>query len=148
MTNSDVFAALASPVRREILNLLLAGPQPVNNIAAHFELRRPSVSEHLKVLRDAGLVGEQRDGRQRFYRLRARPLEDVRDWLNPYEQFWPSPSPVLTCSTPRRSRSGSRPTPAPAARARPKAPGPSISELTASMISHVGGFLGSSVGCG
>jgi DNA-binding transcriptional ArsR family regulator len=88
MTSTDVFAALASPVRRQILNLLLAGPQPVNDIAARFDMRRPSVSEHLKVLRDAGLVSEQRDGRQRFYRLEASPLEDLRDWLTPYERFW------------------------------------------------------------
>jgi DNA-binding transcriptional ArsR family regulator len=85
---TDVFAALASPVRREILDLLLVGPQPVNDIAAHFDMRRPSVSEHLKVLRDAGLVSEQRDGRHRYYRLEAAALSDVRDWLAPYERFW------------------------------------------------------------
>jgi DNA-binding transcriptional ArsR family regulator len=88
MTSADVFAALASPVRREILNLLLVGPQPVNAIAARFDMRRPSVSEHLRVLRDAGLVTEQRDGRQRYYQLDASPLADVRDWLTPYERFW------------------------------------------------------------
>jgi DNA-binding transcriptional ArsR family regulator len=85
---TDVFAALASPVRREILNLLLVGPQPVNAIAARFDMRRPSVSEHLRVLRDAGLVSEQRDGRQRYYQLEPNPLTDVRDWLTPYERFW------------------------------------------------------------
>src|SRR4051812_10927657 len=85
---SDVFAALASPVRREILGLLLTGPHPVNTLAEHFDLRRPSVSEHLKVLRDAGLVSEQRDGRHRYYRLEGARLEEVRDWLAPYEQFW------------------------------------------------------------
>src|SRR5829696_9095917 len=85
---SDVFAALASPVRREILGLLLTGPRPVNALAEHFDLRRPSVSEHLKVLRDAGLVSEQRDGRHRFYHLEAARLEEVRDWLEPYERFW------------------------------------------------------------
>jgi DNA-binding transcriptional ArsR family regulator len=85
---SDVFAALASPVRREILGLLLAGPRPVNALAEHFDLRRPSVSEHLKVLRDAGLVSEERDGRHRYYRLEAGRLEEVRDWLVPYERFW------------------------------------------------------------
>jgi DNA-binding transcriptional ArsR family regulator len=82
---TDVFAALASPVRREILNLLLVGPQPVNAIAARFDMRRPSVSEHLRVLRDAGLVSEQRDGRHRYYQLEPSPLADVRDWLTPYE---------------------------------------------------------------
>lgn len=85
---TDVFAALASPVRREILNLLLVGPQPVNAIAAHFDMRRPSVSEHLRVLRDAGLVTEQRAGRRRYYELEATPLADVREWLTPYEIFW------------------------------------------------------------
>src|SRR5882757_532108 len=85
---TDVFAALASPVRREILNLLLVGPQPVNAIASRFDMRRPSVSEHLRVLRDAGLVSEQRDGRQRYYQLEPNPLTDVRDWLTPYERFW------------------------------------------------------------
>ena len=85
---SDVFAALASPVRREIMGLLLTGPRPVNALAEHFDLRRPSVSEHLKVLRDAGLVSEQRDGRHRVYRLEAGRLAEVRDWLAPYERFW------------------------------------------------------------
>jgi DNA-binding transcriptional ArsR family regulator len=51
-------------------------------------MRRPSVSEHLRVLREAGLVSEQRDGRQRYYQLEPNPLADVRDWLTPYERFW------------------------------------------------------------
>jgi DNA-binding transcriptional ArsR family regulator len=86
---ADVFAALASPIRRELLRLLLdQGPQPVAQLAANFDMRRPSVSEHLKVLRDAGLISERRSGRQRIYRLEPLPLREVRDWLNPYERFW------------------------------------------------------------
>ncbi len=85
----DVFAALASPIRRELLRLLLdQGPQPVAHLAANFDMRRPSVSEHLKVLREAGLISERRSGRQRIYRLEPRPLREVRDWLHPYERFW------------------------------------------------------------
>ena len=84
----DVFAALASPVRRELTALLLDGPRPVNDLAAHFAMSRPSVSEHLKVLRDAGLVSERRSGRQRIYSLEARPLRDLSEWLGPYERFW------------------------------------------------------------
>jgi DNA-binding transcriptional ArsR family regulator len=84
----DVFTALASPVRRELLGLLLDGPLPVNELAAHFDMRRPSVSEHLRVLRAAGLVTEERTGRQRHYRLLPAPLGEVRDWLSPYERFW------------------------------------------------------------
>ena len=86
--STDVFGALASPVRREILSLLRSGPQPVHVLAARFDMRRPSVSEHLRVLRDAGLVSEQRDGRQRLYSLEAGPLAQVSDWLSPYERFW------------------------------------------------------------
>jgi DNA-binding transcriptional ArsR family regulator len=83
-----IFGALASPVRREILSLLLGGPQPVNRLAAHFEMTRPSVSEHLRVLLEAGLVDQTRSGRQRLYELRPEPLAQLRDWLHPYERFW------------------------------------------------------------
>jgi DNA-binding transcriptional ArsR family regulator len=88
VSGADVFAALASPVRREILTALRAGPQPVNALAARFDMRRPSVSEHLRVLRDAGLVTERRNGRLRYYTLEAGPLAEVSDWLSPYERFW------------------------------------------------------------
>lgn len=84
----DVFAALASPPRREVLRLLLDGPRTVNDLASHFDMRRPSVSEHLRVLRDAGLVSERKAGRERHYQLEPRPLLELRDWLHPYERFW------------------------------------------------------------
>ncbi len=89
-TNTDdaVFAALASPVRRDLLHLLLDGPSTVGDLASHFDMRRPSVSEHLRVLRDAGLVSERRSGRERHYRLEGQPLVDLQDWLHPYERFW------------------------------------------------------------
>lgn len=83
-----LFTALASPARRELLRLLLEGPRTVNDLAAHFDMRRPSVSEHLKVLRAAGLVSERKIGRQRRYRLEAGPLMDLQEWLHPYERFW------------------------------------------------------------
>ncbi|SCL36799.1 DNA-binding transcriptional regulator, ArsR family [Micromonospora rhizosphaerae] len=89
MSEGDVFAALANPTRRELLRLLLErGEQPVQRLADHFDMRRPSLSEHLKVLKDAGLVVEQPAGRQRLYSLRAEPLRQVADWLSPYERFW------------------------------------------------------------
>ncbi|MEU4234586.1 metalloregulator ArsR/SmtB family transcription factor [Nonomuraea sp. NPDC026600] len=84
-----VFTALASPARRELLRLLLdEGTQPAGRLAERFEMSRPSVSEHLKVLKDAGLVAETRRGRERLYRLEAAPLMEIRDWLTPYERFW------------------------------------------------------------
>ncbi|GII80461.1 hypothetical protein Sru01_54430 [Sphaerisporangium rufum] len=88
-TVDQVFAALASPVRREVLRLLREdGPQPVRRLAGRFDMARPSLSEHLKVLRDAGLVSERRAGRERLYRLEPLPLAQVRDWLGPFEHFW------------------------------------------------------------
>ena len=84
----DVFGALASPARREVLRLLLDGPRTAGDLASHFDMRRPSVSEHLRVLRDAGLVTERKAGRERHYRLETRPLMDLHEWLTPFEQFW------------------------------------------------------------
>ncbi|WP_283136324.1 ArsR/SmtB family transcription factor [Rhizohabitans arisaemae] len=84
-----IFAALASPVRRQVLQLLRERqPQPVTELAAHFAIARPSFSEHLRVLREAGLVGEHRVGRQRLYRLQAESLAEVQQWLHPFERFW------------------------------------------------------------
>ena len=74
----DVFAAVASPVRRALLGLLLDhGPLPVQQLASHFAMSRPSVSEHLKVLKDAGLVREHRSGRHRYYQLEPQPLTEA-----------------------------------------------------------------------
>jgi DNA-binding transcriptional ArsR family regulator len=88
-SGDQVFAALASPVRREVLRLLREeGPQPVQRLAAGFDMARPSLSEHLKVLRDAGLVSERKVGRQRLYRLEPVALSEVQDWLSPFERFW------------------------------------------------------------
>jgi|SRR5581483_7048110 len=84
-----VFAALANSTRRELLRLLRdEGQQPVQHLADHFAMRRPSISEHLKVLRDVGLVSERKQGRQRYYHLEAGPLLEVQEWLVPYEPFW------------------------------------------------------------
>jgi len=86
---SDVFAAVASPVRRALLGLLLdRGPLPVQQLAAHFAMSRPSVSEHLKVLKDAGLVREHKSGRHRYYQLEPQPPTELARWLTPYERFW------------------------------------------------------------
>jgi DNA-binding transcriptional ArsR family regulator len=84
----EVFAALASPTRREVMHLLLAGPKPVQELAEHFDMRRPSLSEHLKVLRESGVVSERKIGRQRHYSLEPEALRALSDWLTPYERFW------------------------------------------------------------
>jgi DNA-binding transcriptional ArsR family regulator len=85
---SDVFSAISHPARRRILDLLTDTDRSVNAIAGHFEMSRPAVSQHLRVLLDAGLVTEQRHSRERRYRLVPERLSPVRDWLSLYERFW------------------------------------------------------------
>ncbi|BCM90632.1 transcriptional repressor SdpR [Abditibacteriota bacterium] len=85
---SDVFIAISHRARRQMLDLLTEDERSVSDIAAHFEMSRPAVSQHLRVLLDAGLVAEQRYGRERRYRLVPERLGPVRDWMAHYEQFW------------------------------------------------------------
>jgi len=86
--NGDTFTAIAHPIRRQILDMLVAGERPVRSIAQPFAASRPAISQHLRILLDAGLVTEQRDGRERRYRLRPERLREVEDWLQQYQQFW------------------------------------------------------------
>lgn len=83
-----VFLALANPVRRELLQILRTGPLAAGELSERFTLSRPAVAEHLRVLRDAGLVADAPSGRRRIYRLTAEPLADLEDWLHPFEKFW------------------------------------------------------------
>lgn len=85
---SDVFAAIAHPLRRHILDLLAERERSVNEIASHFDVSRPAVSQHLRVLLDAGLVAERRAGRERRYALVPERLAIVSAWLAHYERFW------------------------------------------------------------
>ncbi len=85
---ADVFRAIADPTRRAILDRLRAGPTPVNALAADFRQSRPAISKHLRVLRQARLVSEQRAGRERLYELRPRPLQQVAGWIEGYRTFW------------------------------------------------------------
>ena len=84
----DVFGAISHRARRQMLDLLTAAERPVSDIAAHFEMSRPAVSQHLRILLDAGLVTEQRYGRERRYRLVPEQLGPVREWIAHYERFW------------------------------------------------------------
>jgi DNA-binding transcriptional ArsR family regulator len=84
----DVFRAIADPTRRAILDRLRAGPTPVNALAADFQQTRPAISKHLRVLRDAALVSEQRVGRERVYQLHPRPLQQIAGWVEGYRSFW------------------------------------------------------------
>jgi DNA-binding transcriptional ArsR family regulator len=85
---TDVYAAIADPTRRGILDLLAGDGRSVTELAAPFRMSRPAVSQHLRVLREAGLVSEQRSGRQRIYRLAPDGLREVDLWLASYRRFW------------------------------------------------------------
>jgi DNA-binding transcriptional ArsR family regulator len=84
----DVFGAISHPARRQMLDLLARTDHSVNAIAVHFKMSRPAVSQHLRVLLDAGLVSEQRYGRERRYHFVPEQLAPVRDWIALYERFW------------------------------------------------------------
>ncbi len=83
-----IFRALADPTRRAILDRLRRGERPVGDIASEFAVSRPAVSKHLRILRQARLVSERKDGRQRICTLRAQPLRNVEFWLSEYREFW------------------------------------------------------------
>jgi DNA-binding transcriptional ArsR family regulator len=86
--DADVFRAIADPTRRAILDRLRAGPAPVHALAADFEQTRPAISKHLRVLRDAKLVAEERSGRERLYVLTPVPLQTAVGWLEGYRGYW------------------------------------------------------------
>jgi DNA-binding transcriptional ArsR family regulator len=84
----DVFHAISDPTRRSLLALMADSELPVNALASAFAMSRPAISQHLRVLLQAGLVAERRVGRERHYRLRAAPLREVSEWVKQYEHFW------------------------------------------------------------
>ena len=85
MTYGNVLEALADPTRREIFERLRPGPSPVGKLAEDLPVSRPAVSQHLKVLKEAGLVSERKDGTRRFYSVNKQGLEELRTYL---DGFW------------------------------------------------------------
>jgi DNA-binding transcriptional ArsR family regulator len=83
-----VFRAIADPTRRAILDRLRTRQRRVNELCEPFDMSQPAISQHLKILADAGLVRAQRRGRERIYALQAAPLRAAFDWLGHFEQFW------------------------------------------------------------
>jgi DNA-binding transcriptional ArsR family regulator len=79
---------LAEPSRREILDVLRDGEQPVHALVERVALSQPAVSKHLRVLREAGLVSVRPDGQRRLYRIRTEPLVELDRWLEPYRRMW------------------------------------------------------------
>ena len=85
---ATVFKALSEPHRIEIIELLRDDEQPVSQLVERLGLRQPTVSKHLRVLKDAGLVESRVDAQRRLYRVRTEPLAELDDWLEPYRRRW------------------------------------------------------------
>ena len=87
-TTADVFNAVAEPRRRQILDALVGGERPVNDLVGVLGLGQPQVSKHLRVLREVGAVDVRDEGRQRLYRLNGHTLKPIHDWVSNYERTW------------------------------------------------------------
>jgi DNA-binding transcriptional ArsR family regulator len=83
-----VFLALADPSRRAIFRSLMRGEAAVKELTAQFEISQPAVSQHLALLKDAGLVNGRRDGRCVYYRVEPRGMKPLIDWMTHYRAFW------------------------------------------------------------
>jgi DNA-binding transcriptional ArsR family regulator len=84
----SAFAVIAEPNRRAILSMLSSSERSVSELMEKLHLPQPSVSKHLKVLRDSGFVESRVEAQRRVYRLNPRPLQEVDEWLEPFRRFW------------------------------------------------------------
>jgi DNA-binding transcriptional ArsR family regulator len=115
----SVFEIIAEPNRRAIMSLLVSSPQSVGEIERKLRVPQPTVSKHLRVLREAGFVESTVDAQRRLYRLRPEPLQELDDWLAPFRRVWSSHVDALERhldrmdqSTPtKRKEKGTRPKP-------------------------------------
>ena len=87
-TTSDAFNAVAEPRRREILSLLVVAERPVGDLVTILRLDQPSVSKHLRVLRDVGLVRVRRNGRHKLYSTNAEGIKPMHEWTATFERYW------------------------------------------------------------
>jgi DNA-binding transcriptional ArsR family regulator len=109
----SAFAVLAEPSRRAILALLASGERSVGDLESALNLSQPSVSKHLRVLRDAGFVEATIDAQRRVYRIRPEPLQEVDAWMAPFRRYWSARVDALErhldrISTPTRTKRQSR----------------------------------------
>jgi DNA-binding transcriptional ArsR family regulator len=109
----SAFTVLAEPSRRAILTLLASGERSVGDLESALNLSQPSVSKHLRVLRDAGFVEATIDAQRRVYRIRPEPLQEVDAWMAPFRRYWSARVDALErhldrIATPTRSNRQSR----------------------------------------
>jgi DNA-binding transcriptional ArsR family regulator len=84
----DIFQAIADPTRREIINLLAHEALNLNSVAEHFEISRPAISKHIKILYECGLINIRQQGRERYCEAKLEKLGEVSDWVEPYRKMW------------------------------------------------------------
>ncbi len=84
----DTFTALADPTRRQIIEMLATGESSFGDLADRFEMSRPAVSQHLKVLREAGIVQSRADAQRRIYKLNDNSLDEIDEWIGKVREFW------------------------------------------------------------
>ena len=88
LQENDVFHAIAHPARRRMLQTLKAGERPASELARPFGVTFSAISQHLKILKDARLVTERREGRNRLYQLRTEPLQEIHGWAEEFRALW------------------------------------------------------------
>lgn len=84
----DVFHAIADPTRRSLLGLLSQGEKNISTLVEQFNVTRPAIAKHLKILRKSNLVASRKEGRDHIYSLHPEPLREVEDWIGVYRKFW------------------------------------------------------------
>lgn len=87
-TRRDVFQAISDPTRREIIDLLAKQSMNLNAIAEHFDVTRPAISNHIRILNECGIIEIEQIGRERFCKVRPERLKKVSDWVGKYEELW------------------------------------------------------------
>jgi DNA-binding transcriptional ArsR family regulator len=84
----DVFQAIADPTRREIINMIAYQSLNLNSVAEKFDISRPAISKHIKILTECGLIEIKQQGRERFCEAKLQKLNEVSDWVEQYKKFW------------------------------------------------------------
>ena len=106
----DVFQAIADPTRREIINLIAHRPLTLNSVAENFNISRPAISKHVKILTECGLIVIKQQGRERYCEAKLQKLNEVSQWIEQYRVFWTSKLDALQDFLVKDSRKAAKPT--------------------------------------
>jgi DNA-binding transcriptional ArsR family regulator len=87
-TRRDVFQAIADPTRRQIINLISNQSMNLNAIADNFEVSRPAISNHIRILNECGIISIEQVGRERFCKIQPSQLKEISDWVEPFRVLW------------------------------------------------------------